>query len=126
MVARTRYCDATARVDDVELDAVQERVVVDRPGVCSAPTEARAIRLARARELFVRDRRERQQLELVDLDGDGPGPVAAAGLHLRTRPQPVRDGDRPVGDEVAELGAELHELECGRRRRRADGLRSEA
>ena len=60
-------------------------------------------------EVLVGDRRERQQLDVVDLDPDvSVAAIRAADLDLRSRPQAIGDGDRAVGDALAEVRAELH------------------
>jgi hypothetical protein len=52
----------------VELHAVHERVVIYRPGVCSASTKTLEIGLSGPCEIVFGDRGERQQFDVVDLD----------------------------------------------------------
>src|SRR4030095_714415 len=54
------------RSHDVELHAVEQRVIVDRAGVGSASTKGLEGGLSRPCEVLVGDRREWQQLDLVD------------------------------------------------------------
>jgi hypothetical protein len=92
----------------MELHAVQEGVIVDRAGLCSAPTKSLKVGLSRPCKIVVRDRRERQQIDVVDLDHHGTAPVDTSDLDLRSRPEPVRDRDAPVRHSIAEISAELH------------------
>src|SRR5437870_9360557 len=98
----------------MELHAVDEGVIVDRAGVCSASTKGLEIRLSRPSEILVCDRRERQQLDLVDLDHDETAPVDASDLYLWSRPEAVGDGDGSVRYSIADIGAELHAAFCRR------------
>jgi len=92
----------------MELHPVHDRVIVDRPGVCSASTKSLDVGLPGPSKILIRDRRERQQLDLVDLDHDGAASVDASDLDLRSRPEAVRDGDGSVRDSIAKVRAELH------------------
>jgi hypothetical protein len=66
----------------MELHAIDDGVIVDRAGVCSASTKGLNVGLSRLSEILVGDRRERQQLDLVDLDDDGAAPVDPSDLDL--------------------------------------------
>lgn len=92
----------------MELHAVEEGVIVDRAGVCSASTKGLKIGLSRPSEIVVRDRRERQQLDLVDLNHHGTAPVDASDLDLWSRPEAVGDGDGSVLYPIADISAEIH------------------
>src|SRR5438477_5774935 len=92
----------------MELHAVEQGVILDRSGVCSASTEGLKIGLAGPSEILVCDRRERQQLDLVDLDHHGTAPVDASDLDLWSRPEAVGDGDGSVCYSIADISAELH------------------
>src|SRR5436309_913302 len=92
----------------MELHAVEEGVIVDRAGMCGAPTKGVEVGLSRPSEIVVGDRRKRQQLDLVDLDRHRPAPVDASDLDLRSRPQPVGNGDGSIRYSIAEINAELH------------------
>src|SRR4051794_22449989 len=76
--------------DRMELDAVDERVLVDRPGVGGAVAQRLKVGFAGAPDVLIGDGRERDQLHGVDLDQPGADPVAAALLDLRTLPPPDR------------------------------------
>jgi hypothetical protein len=52
----------------VELDPVDERVLVDRPGVRGALAQRLAVGLARSSDVLPGDRREREKFDRVDLD----------------------------------------------------------
>lgn len=92
----------------MELHAVEEGVIVDRAGVCSASMKGLKIGLSRPSEILGCDRRERQQLDLVDLDRYGTAPVDASDLDLWSRPEAVGDGDGSVRYSIADISAELH------------------
>src|SRR4051812_20503805 len=93
---------------DMELDAIDEGVVVDRAGVCSASTKRLDVGLSRPSKVLVGDRRERQQVHVVDLDHHGSAPVDASDLYLWSRPEAVGEGDGPVRYSIPKLRAELH------------------
>jgi len=92
----------------VELDAIDERVLDDRPRVCGALAQRLEFGLAGSSDVRGGDRRERDKLDGIDLDLTGPDPVAAALLD--PWPLPQSDGERDVSrqDVVAQLAAELH------------------
>ncbi len=92
----------------MELDAIDERVLVDRPRVRRAPAKRLAVGLAGSPDVGGGDRRERDELDGIDLDLTGPHPVAPSLLDLWALPQ--SDGERDVSrkDVVAQLAAELH------------------
>jgi hypothetical protein len=92
----------------MELHTVQEGLIVDRPGVCSASTKGLNVGLSRPSKIIVRDGRERQQLDLVDLDHYGTAPVDTSDLDLWPRPEAVGNGDGSVRDSIAKIRAELH------------------
>jgi hypothetical protein len=92
----------------MELHAVEQGVIVDRAGVCSASTQGLEIGLSRPSEIVVSDRRERQQLDVIDFDHHGTAPVDASDLDLWSRPEAVGDGDGSVRYSIADLSAELH------------------
>jgi hypothetical protein len=96
----------------VELNAINERVLVDRPRMCGALAQRLAVGLAGSSDILRADRRERDKLDDIDLDLTGPGPVAAALLD--PWPLPQSDGERDVSrqDVVAQLAAELHAREA--------------
>ena len=60
----------------MELDSIDERVLVDRSGVCGTLAQRLAVRLARSSDVLPGDRRERDKLDGVKLDltGADPGP----------------------------------------------------
>src|SRR5256714_5364316 len=93
---------------DMELHAVDEGVVMDRAGVCSASAKSLSVGLSRPSKIVVSDRRERQQLDLVDLDHHGTAPVDASDLDLWSRPEAVGEGDGSVRYSIAKIRAELH------------------
>jgi hypothetical protein len=92
----------------VKLNSINQRVLVNRPGVRGALAHRLAVRLAGPSDVPLSDRRERDKLDGVDLDLTESNPVAAALLDPWALPQP--DGERDVScqDVVAQLTAELH------------------
>ncbi len=92
----------------MKLDAIDQRVLVDRPGVRGSLPQRLAIGLAGSPDVPPGDRRERDQLYGVDLDLTGADSVAAALLDPRPRPQPDRERDVSGQDVVAQLPAEFH------------------
>jgi hypothetical protein len=52
----------------VKFNSIDERVLVDRPGVRGAPAQRLAIGLAGSPEVLCRDCRERDKLDCVDFD----------------------------------------------------------
>ena len=82
----------------MELDSVDERILVDRPGVRGALTQCLAVRLTGSSDVLPGYRRERNQLDAVDLDLTGADAVAAALLDPRLLPQSDRERDLPGRD----------------------------
>ena len=78
---------------DVELDPVQERVLVDGPGVGSAPAKGFDVCLTGSVDVGIVDRREGDKLDQVDLDPTVTDTVAATGFHLRPTPETERHRD---------------------------------
>lgn len=111
-----------ARVHDVELDAEQHGVVVDRPGVRGTTAQGLEVGLAGQCKVVCGDRGEREQLDVVDLDPGRATAVHPADLDLRPRPEAVRHGDRPVRHPIAELCTELHPTILANLHRRAARL----
>jgi hypothetical protein len=92
----------------VELDSINERVLIDRPGVRGAPAQRLAVRLAGSSDILPRDRRERDELNCVDLDLTRADPVAAALLNPRPLPKSDQERDVSRQDVATQLAAELH------------------
>ena len=99
---------SVTRAHRVELNAINERVLVDRPSVRCASAQRLAVGFARSSHILAGDRRERDKLDGVDLDLTGADPVAAALLDLWPLPQPDRERDVSGQDVVTQLAAELH------------------
>jgi hypothetical protein len=99
---------SVTRADRVELNEINERVLVDWPGVRGALAQRLAVGLAGSSDVLRGDRRERDKLDGIDLDLTEADPVAAALLD--PWPLPQSDGERDVSpkDVVAQLAAELH------------------
>lgn len=76
----------------MELNAVDERVLVNRGGVGRAPAQRLEVRLTGLSDVLRGDRGEPDELD-VDLDLTGADPVADAPSNLRTGPQADRKGD---------------------------------
>jgi hypothetical protein len=108
----------------MELDAVHERVLSDRPGVCGAPTERLAVGFAGSSYIVPCDRCERDEFYGVDLDRAETDPVATAWLDPWPLPQPDRERDIARQHVVAQLAAELHTRDASGYRRRLRRLRS--
>jgi hypothetical protein len=110
----------------MELDPVDERVVINRPGVRSATAERLAVGLAGSPDVLIGDRREREKFDRVDLDLTQPDAVTAALLDLRPLPQSDRERDLSGQDFVAQLAAELHAQDASWcfERRRSGALRA--
>ena len=92
----------------MKLNAIDERILVDRPGVRGALAQRLPVSLACSSDVLPGDRRERNKLDSVDLDLTGADPVAAALLDSRALPQSDRQRDVPDQNVVAQLAAELH------------------
>ena len=92
----------------MELDAVDERVVVNRAGVRGALTERLAIPLPGSTDVRAGHTGERHQLDPVNLDTCRSDEISTADLDLRSGPKPKRDRDVTAGDAVAQGGTELH------------------
>jgi hypothetical protein len=108
----------------VELDAVDERALVDRAGVRGALAERLPIGLARSSHVLPGDRRERDELDGVDLDLAGPDAVAPALPDARPLPETDRERDVAGQHVVAQLAAELHHRNGSWERRRDGGCGS--
>jgi hypothetical protein len=92
----------------VELDPVDERVLVYRPGVRGALPERLAVGLAGSSDVLPSDRRERDEFDGIDLNLTESNSVAAAPLDPRPLPQPDRERDVSGEDVATQFGAELH------------------
>jgi len=92
----------------MELDAVDERVVVNRSRVRGSLTERFAISLSGSADVRARHTGERYELDRVDLDACLPDEILAADLDLGSRPKPERHGDVAARDAVAQCRTELH------------------
>ena len=95
----------------VELNSIDERVLVDRSGVCGALAQCLAVELAGTLDIVGRYRGERHQLDAVDLNLAEPNCVASARLDPRLLPQSYRERDVARQDATAQLAAELHVCE---------------
>ncbi len=70
----------------MELDPIEQRVIVDRPGVGGPAAEGLAVQLSRTGHVLGVYRREGDEVDGVDLDVDITDRVATTGLHLRSAP----------------------------------------
>jgi hypothetical protein len=70
----------------MELDSVDERVFIDRTGVCGAAAERLAVWLAGPSNVLGADLRERDKLDRIDLDLAEAHGIAPADFDLRTLP----------------------------------------
>lgn len=95
-------------VDDVELDPVDDRLLVDRARVGGPAAQRLAVGLTGTSDVDVADHREGHRFDRVDLDLPWVDPVAAALLDLGPAPQTHREGDLPRQNVVAQITAELH------------------
>ena len=93
---------------DVELDAVDERLVRDRASVSGTTTKRLQIALTCAADILGRHGREGQQLDGVGLDDDTGGRVSTADLDLQAAPEPDRDSDLATGHSLAQLATKHH------------------
>ena len=71
------------RPHDVELDAEQNRVIVDRSGMRSATAKALTVGFSGQHEVLVADRGERQELDVVALDDHRTAAIDATDFDLR-------------------------------------------
>jgi hypothetical protein len=108
MASPPKRSGSSSRAHCVELDAVHERVLVDRARVCGALAQRLAVGLAGSSDVRAGDRRERDKLDGIDLNLTGPDPIAAALLDPWPLPQPDRERNVSREDVVAQLAAELH------------------
>jgi hypothetical protein len=92
----------------VELNSIDERVLIDWPGVGGTLAQRLAIGLAGSSHVLSGDRRERQKLDGIDLDLTGAHPVAATLLDPWLLPESNGERDVTGQDVVAQLAAELH------------------
>lgn len=92
----------------MELDPINERVVVDRPGVRGALAQRLAVELAGSSDVLPGDHREREKFDPVDLDLTGADPVTTALLDPWPLPQSNLERDVSRQHVVAQLAAELH------------------
>ncbi len=107
-----RLAPSQSEIHRVELDSINERVLVDRPGVRSAPTQRLAIGLAGPPDIRPGDRRERDKLDCIDLDLTETDPVAPTLLDPWPLPQSDRERDFSRQNIAAQLAAELHTREA--------------
>ena len=92
----------------MKLNAVDKRVLLNRPGVRGALSQRLAVGLAGSSDVLPGDRRERDKLNRVDLDLTKANPVATALLDLWPLPQSDRERDVSGQNVAAQLAAELH------------------
>ena len=92
----------------VKLDPVDERVLVDRPGVCGALAQRLAVGLTGSPDVTSGDRRERDELDRVDLNFTQTNAVTTARLDPGPLPESDRQRDVSGEDVVAQLAAEVH------------------
>lgn len=95
-------------LDDVELDPIEQRVVLDRAGVSGAAARGLAVGFPGTSQVRLVDRGERNQFDRIDLDLSEPDPIPAASLDLRFAPQPERDRHIAGQHVCSQLPAELH------------------
>ena len=89
------------RAHRVELDPVDERVLVYRPGVRGALAQRLAVGLAGSSDVLRRDPREGDKFDRVDFNLTEADPVAAARLDPWPLPQSDRERDVSGKDVVA-------------------------
>lgn len=92
----------------MKLDAIYERVLIDRSGVRGTLSQRLAVDLAGPWHVRCGDRGEWNQLHGVDLNLARANPVMAARLDLRPFPQTDRERDISRQNVIAQLAAELH------------------
>jgi hypothetical protein len=92
----------------MKLNAVDERVLLDRPGVRGALAQRLAVGLAGSSDVLPRDRRGRQKLNGVDLDLTKADPVATALPDPWPLPRSDRERDVSGQNVAAQLATELH------------------
>lgn len=93
---------------DVKLNSIDGRVLVDRPGVRGTLAQRLAVRLAGPSDVLPGDRHEWDKLDGIDLDLSQPDPVAAALPDPWPLPQSDRESDISGQDVVTQFAAELH------------------
>jgi hypothetical protein len=76
----------------VELYAVQERSIVDWPGVGSPSAKRFEVRFASMENIGIIDRRERNQFDRINLNLTIADAVAPAGFYFWSLPEPERHG----------------------------------
>jgi hypothetical protein len=86
-------------LDDVKLDPVDGRIIVNGTGMSRPSAEGLEVFLAAASQIRVIDGGERDQFDRVNLDLPSFDAIPAPGLHLRPPPQAKRDRD-PSGQHV--------------------------
>ena len=92
----------------MKLNAIDERVLLDRSGVRGAPAQRLPVGLTGSSDVLPRDRREGNTLNRVDLDLTRADPVATALPDQRPPPQPNRERDVSGQNVAAQLATELH------------------
>ena len=92
----------------MKLNPVDERVLLDRPGVRGAPAQRLAVGLAGSPDVPPGDRRERYKLNRLDLDLTKADAVATALLDPRPLPQSDRERDVSGENVAAQLRTEFH------------------
>jgi hypothetical protein len=80
-------------VDDMEIHAIDQRVLRDRTSMGGPFTKRFSVLLTRASHVVGSDGAEGHQLDRVDLDFRGANRIATRDLHLRPLPQAERDRD---------------------------------
>lgn len=96
-------------LDDVEIHAIDQRVLRDRTSVGSPFSKRFPISLTGAAGVVGCDRAKGHQLDRVDLNLHGPNRVPTRDLHLRPLPQPERDRDLSGGNTVTQVPTKLHD-----------------
>lgn len=92
----------------MELDAVEESVLVDWPGMRGPCSERFEVRFAGPLDIDAVDRTERDQLDRINLDVAFAHAVATSRLHLRPLPESERDRDVTRHYVCPQLPTELH------------------
>jgi hypothetical protein len=107
----------------VELNSIDERVLIDRPGVRGALAQCLAVGFAGSSDVLRGDRCEWDKLDGIDLDLAGADPVAATLLDPWLLPKSNGERDVTGEDVVAQLTAELHARHASDVSDRARGIR---